>query len=55
MVKGGFGYAATVALGKTAVRYFEEGAPLTTSRVRRLTEKLGKIPNPLSGRGSRTG
>lgn len=55
MVKGGFGYTATLALGKTAVRYFEEGAPLTTSRVRRLTEKLGKIPNPLSGRGSRTG
>ena len=55
MVKGGFGYTATLALGKTAVRYFEEGAPLTTSRVRRLTEKLGKIPNPLAGRGSRTG
>ena len=55
MVKGGFGYTATMALGKTAVRYFEEGAPLTTSRVRRLTEKLGKIPNPLSGRGLRTG
>jgi uncharacterized protein (DUF697 family) len=55
MVKGGFGYTATMALGKTAVRYFEDGAPLTTSRVRRLTEKLGKIPNPLSGRGSRTG
>ncbi len=55
MLKGGFGYAATLALGKTAVRYFEEGAPLTTSRVTRLTEKLGKIPNPLAGRGSRTG
>jgi uncharacterized protein (DUF697 family) len=55
MFKGGFGYTATVALGKAAARYFEDGAPLTTSRVRRLTEKLGKIPNPLSGRGSRTG
>jgi uncharacterized protein (DUF697 family) len=55
MLKGGFGYTATVALGKAAARYFEEGAPLTTSRMRRLTEKLGNIPNPLSGRGSRTG
>jgi uncharacterized protein (DUF697 family) len=55
MLKGGFGYTTTLALGKTAVRYFEEGAPLTTSRVRRLTEKLGKVPNPLAGRGSRTG
>lgn len=55
LFKGGFGYTATLGLGKTAVRYFEEGAPLTTSRVRRLTEKLGKIPNPLAGRGSRTG
>jgi uncharacterized protein (DUF697 family) len=55
MIKGGFGYAATTALGKAAVRYFEEGAPLRTSRVRRLTEKIGKINNPLSGRGSFTG
>ncbi len=53
--KGGFGYTATIALGKAATRYFEEGAPLTTSRVRRLTEKLGKFSSPLSGRGSRTG
>jgi uncharacterized protein (DUF697 family) len=53
--KGGFGYTATVALGKAAARYFEEGAPLTTSRIRRLTEKLDRIPNPLSAQGSRTG
>jgi uncharacterized protein (DUF697 family) len=55
MFKGGFGYTATIALGKAAARYFEEGAPLTTSRVRWLTEKLGKIPYSLPGRGSRTG
>ena len=32
-LKGVVGYTATQAMGKTAVAYFERGAPLETGRV----------------------
>ena len=40
IVKAGSGYAATVALGFAAVRYFESGAPASTSRVMSLAGSL---------------
>ncbi len=40
VVKAGTGYAATMAMGKGAVRYFEKGAPASTSRVVGLVGSL---------------
>jgi uncharacterized protein (DUF697 family) len=40
VVKAGTGYAATVALGLAAVRYFESGAPASTSNVMALVGSL---------------
>ena len=40
VVKGAFGYAATVSLGKAAVRYFEAGAPLAPEQARKISEKI---------------
>ena len=40
IVKAGTGYAATVAIGKAAIRYFEKGAPASTSRVVGLVDSL---------------
>jgi uncharacterized protein (DUF697 family) len=37
-LKGVVGYTATQAMGKTAVAYFERGAPLETGRVTRLVK-----------------
>jgi uncharacterized protein (DUF697 family) len=44
-LKGVVGYSATQAMGKTAVAYFERGAPLTTDRMMRFAKgfrTLGK-------------
>jgi len=41
LVKGGTGYAGTLALGWAAARYFEHGAPLAASR---LLPALAKLP-----------
>ena len=40
VVKAASGYAATVAMGMAAVRYFESGAPASTSRVMELAGSL---------------
>jgi uncharacterized protein (DUF697 family) len=40
VVKAGSGYTATVALGMAAVRYFESGAPASTSRLMSLAGSL---------------
>ena len=42
-MKAGFGYVGTEAIGKSAVAYFESGAPLTASRFPRLSGQLGKF------------
>ncbi len=47
VLKGAFGYTTTVALGKAAVRYFEEGAPLTPNRMKRFTERFGQLGQEL--------
>jgi uncharacterized protein (DUF697 family) len=40
VVRAGMGYAATMAIGKGAIRYFEKGAPASTSRVVGLVGSL---------------
>jgi uncharacterized protein (DUF697 family) len=40
VIKGAFGYAATVSLGKAAVRYFDAGAPLAPEQARKISEKI---------------
>jgi uncharacterized protein (DUF697 family) len=39
-VKAGMGYVATLAMGRGAVRYYEKGAPASTSRVMALAGSL---------------
>ena len=48
-MKAGFGYAGTQAIGRSAVAYFESGAPLTASRFPRLSSQLGKFENLAKG------
>lgn len=38
--KAGIGYTGTVALGEAALRYFEEGAPATPSRIAKAVKRL---------------
>lgn len=38
--KAGIGYSGTIALGQAALRYFEEGAPATPSRIVRFAHRL---------------
>jgi len=40
VVKAASGYTATVAMGMAAMRYFESGAPASTSRVMALAGSL---------------
>jgi uncharacterized protein (DUF697 family) len=40
IVKGVTGYAATVAMGRAAITYFEQGAPASTSQVVALAGSL---------------
>jgi len=42
-MKASVGYAGTEAIGRSAVLYFENGAPLTASRFPRLASQLGKF------------
>ena len=48
VLKGAFGYTATIALGRAAVKYFEEGAPLTPNRLGRLTETFERFRQRLN-------
>jgi uncharacterized protein (DUF697 family) len=48
-MKAGFGYAGTQAIGRSAVAYFESGAPLTASRFPRLSSQLGKFEKLAKG------
>lgn len=52
-VKGGIGYAGTVAMGKAAVEYFEDGADLAEV-ARRLREGAGEVVHKLPRPGRRT-
>ncbi len=48
-MKATVGYAGTQAIGKAAVAYFENGAPLTASRFPRLSGRLGKFEKIAKG------
>ena len=48
-MKASFGYVGTEAIGRSAVAYFESGAPLTASRFPRLSGQLGKFENLARG------
>jgi len=48
-MNAGFGYVGTEAIGRSAVAYFESGAPLTASRFPRLSSQLGKFENLAKG------
>jgi uncharacterized protein (DUF697 family) len=48
-MKASFGYAGTEAIGRSAVAYFENGAPLTASRFTRLSSQLGKFEKLAKG------
>jgi uncharacterized protein (DUF697 family) len=48
-MKASFGYVGTEAIGRSAVAYFENGAPLTASRFPRLSSQLGKFENIAKG------
>lgn len=52
-VKGGIGYAGTVAMGKAAIEYFEDGADLAEV-ARRLKDGAGKAAQKLPRPGRRT-
>lgn len=48
-MKASFGYVGTEAIGRSAVAYFENGAPLTASRFPRLSSQLGKFETIAKG------
>jgi len=48
-MKASFGYVGTEAIGRSAVLYFESGAPLTASRFPRLSNQLGKFEKIAKG------
>jgi uncharacterized protein (DUF697 family) len=48
-MKASFGYVGTEAIGRSAVAYFENGAPLTASRFPRLSSQLGKFEKIAKG------
>ena len=48
-MKASFGYVGTEAIGRSAVAYFENGAPLTASRFPRLSSQLGKFEKLAKG------
>jgi uncharacterized protein (DUF697 family) len=48
-MKASFGYVGTEAIGRSAVAYFENGAPLTASRFPRLSSQLGKLDTIAKG------
>jgi uncharacterized protein (DUF697 family) len=48
-MKASFGYVGTEAIGRSAVAYFENGAPLTASRFPRLSSQLGKFEKLAEG------
>jgi uncharacterized protein (DUF697 family) len=57
VIKAATGYVATVTLGMAAVRYFEAGAPASTSRLVGLASgsRLAGLAGSLRGRESRSG
>jgi uncharacterized protein (DUF697 family) len=48
-LKGGVGFAATVALGEAAIAYFEAGAPLQVSHMQRISQQLERARSKLPG------
>ncbi len=55
-LKGAIGFSGTIALGQAAIAYFEAGAPLRVSRMKRINRQLervrSRIPGPLRGLAS---
>lgn len=49
-LKGVVGYTATQAMGRTAVAYFERGAPLTTNRLGRFSQGFERLAKGRSTR-----
>ncbi len=48
-LKGAVGFSGTIALGQAAIAYFEAGAPLRVSRMRRINRQLEKATSRLPG------
>ena len=48
-LKGAIGFSATMALGKAAVAYFDVGAPLQVSHVKRIEHQVERVRNKLPG------
>ena len=48
-LKGGVGFAATVALGEAAIAYFAAGAPLQVSHMQRISQQLERARSKLPG------
>lgn len=46
-IKGAVGVSATLALGRAAVAYFEAGAPLQVSHMRRVQHQVDRVRNRL--------
>jgi uncharacterized protein (DUF697 family) len=48
-VKGAVGVSGTLALGRAAIAYFEAGAPLQVSRMKRVQNRLDRMVDKLPG------
>lgn len=48
-LKGAIGFSATVALGRATVTYFEAGAPLQVSHMKRIEHQVERMRNRLPG------
>lgn len=46
-VKGAVGFSGTVALGRATVAYFEAGAPLQVSRMKRVNDRVERVRSRL--------
>ncbi len=48
-IKGAVGVSATLALGRAAVAYFEAGAPLQVSHMKKVQHQVDRVRNKLPG------
>jgi uncharacterized protein (DUF697 family) len=48
-LKGAVGFSGTVALGQAAIAYFEAGAPLQLSRMKRINRQVDRVRSRLPG------
>lgn len=49
VLKGAIGFSATLALGRAAIAYFEAGAPLQVSHMKRIEHQVERARNRLPG------